>query len=62
MGSVTEGELRDLSAQATLALLERIHELEAEIERLKTEPHGDGYDCSNGCAHCCTMHRCDCYN
>jgi len=23
---------------------------------------GDGYGCSGGCAHCCSMHPCDCWN
>jgi len=47
------------------ARLKKIEQLEDEIVRLKAEleqPRGDGYNCSNGCAHCCSMHACDCYN
>ena len=59
---MNEDEIKDLQAASTLALVERIHDLEAQVERLSTEPRGDGYDCSHGCAHCCAMHPCDCYN
>lgn len=47
------------------ARMRKIEQLEDEIRRLKAEldqPRGDGYDCSGGCAHCCSVHRCDCYN
>lgn len=39
-----------------------VKQLEDEIKELKErleKSRGDGYDCLNGCAHCCSQHTCE---
>lgn len=44
------------------ARLKRIKQLEDQVKELEAaaeKSRGDGYDCMNGCAHCCSQHTCE---